>query len=126
MTKRRFASYADVRAAVGQDVAVTDWITITQDQVNQFAEATGDHQWIHVDPERAKAGPFGATIAHGYLTLSMLAGFLGGCAEDESKRCAGICGACSVHMVGLGVHDRLHRLLWSEGGRLPIAGAWNA
>jgi acyl dehydratase len=60
MTKRRFASYADVRASVGQDVAVTDWITITQEQVNQFAEATGDHQWIHVDPERAKQGPFGA------------------------------------------------------------------
>jgi acyl dehydratase len=75
MTKRRFASYADVRA-VGQDVAVTDWITITQEQVNQFAEATGDHQWIHVDPERAKKGPFGAPVAHGYLTLSLLAQFM--------------------------------------------------
>ena len=76
MTKRRFASYADVRASVGQDVAVTDWITITQEQVNQFAEATGDHQWIHVDPERAKKGPFGAPVAHGYLTLSLLAQFM--------------------------------------------------
>ena len=76
MTKRRFASYADVRAAVGQDVAVTDWITITQEQVNQFAQATGDHQWIHVDPERAKQGPFGAPVAHGYLTLSLLAQFM--------------------------------------------------
>jgi acyl dehydratase len=61
---------------VGQDVAVTDWITITQEQVNQFAEATGDHQWIHVDPERAKKGPFGAPVAHGYLTLSLLAQFM--------------------------------------------------
>ena len=57
---------------VGQEVAVSDWITITQEQVNQFAEATGDHQWIHVDVERAKAGPFGAPIAHGFLTLSLI------------------------------------------------------
>jgi len=76
MTIRRFASYADVRACVGQDVAVTDWVTITQEQVNQFAEATGDHQWIHVDPERACQGPFGAPVAHGYLTLSLLAQFM--------------------------------------------------
>ena len=54
---------------------MTDWITITQEQVNLFAEATGDHQWIHVDPERAKAGPFGAPIAHGFLTLSLLPRF---------------------------------------------------
>jgi acyl dehydratase len=59
-------------ACVGQDVAASDWITITQEQVNQFAEATGDHQWIHVDVERAKSGPFGAPIAHGFLTLSLL------------------------------------------------------
>ncbi len=70
-----FHSYAEVSACVGQEVAVTDWITITQEQVNQFAQATGDHQWIHVDPERAKAGPFGAPIAHGFLTLSLLPRF---------------------------------------------------
>ena len=62
-------------ACVGQEVALTDWITITQEQVNLFAQATGDHQWIHVDPERAKAGPFGAPIAHGFLTLSLLPQF---------------------------------------------------
>ena len=62
----------DLAACVGQEVAVSDWITVTQEQVNQFAEATGDHQWIHVDVERAKAGPFGAPIAHGFLTLSLL------------------------------------------------------
>jgi acyl dehydratase len=56
-------------------VAVSDWITITQEQVNQFADATGDHQWIHVDVPRAKAGPFGAPIAHGFLTLSLLPKF---------------------------------------------------
>ena len=51
---------------------MSDWITVTQEQVDQFAEATGDHQWIHVDVERAKAGPFGAPIAHGFLTLSLI------------------------------------------------------
>ncbi|WBY00465.1 MaoC family dehydratase [Ramlibacter tataouinensis] len=69
---RTFASLEELAALVGQDVAVSDWITITQEQVNRFAEATGDHQWIHVDVERAKAGPFGAPIAHGFLTLSLL------------------------------------------------------
>jgi acyl dehydratase len=69
---KTFETLAELAACVGQEVAVSDWITITQEQVNQFAEATGDHQWIHTDPERAKAGPFGAPIAHGFLTLSLL------------------------------------------------------
>ncbi|MCP5281253.1 MAG: MaoC family dehydratase [Rhodoferax sp.] len=72
---RIFQTLSDLSACVGQEVAVSDWITVTQQQVNQFAEATGDHQWIHVDVEKAKAGPFGAPIAHGYLTLSLLARF---------------------------------------------------
>mgnify|MGYP000730904941 CR=1 FL=1 len=59
-------------AAVGQELGVTDWITITQERINTFAEATGDHQWIHIDPVRAKDGPFGACIAHGFLTLSLI------------------------------------------------------
>jgi acyl dehydratase len=62
----------ELRAAVGQHLGSSDWLTIEQDRINQFAEATGDHQWIHVDEQRAKAGPFGATIAHGYLTLSLV------------------------------------------------------
>ena len=66
---------AEMPALIGQEVVVSDWITITQEQVNLFAEATGDHQWIHVDVERAKAGPFGAPIAHGFLTLSLLPRF---------------------------------------------------
>lgn len=70
-----FQTLSDLSACVGQEVAVSDWITVTQQHVNQFAEATGDHQWIHVDVEKAKAGPFGAPIAHGYLTLSMLPRF---------------------------------------------------
>jgi acyl dehydratase len=60
-----------LKAAVGQDLGASDWLEITQDQVNRFADATGDHQWIHVDVERANAGPFGGPIAHGYLTLSL-------------------------------------------------------
>jgi len=61
----------DVKAAVGRHLGTSDWLEITQARIDQFAEATGDHQWIHVDPERAAAGPFGTTIAHGYLTLSL-------------------------------------------------------
>jgi acyl dehydratase len=57
---------------VGDTFGPSSWIEITQERIDQFAEATGDHQWIHVDPEQAKAGPFGTTIAHGYLTLSLL------------------------------------------------------
>jgi acyl dehydratase len=66
---------ADLAACVGQEVAVSDWLTITQQQVNMFADATGDHQWIHVDPEKAAKGPFGAPIAHGFLTLSLIPKF---------------------------------------------------
>ncbi len=70
-----FQTLSELPALVGREVAVTDWVTVTQAQVNQFADATLDHQWIHVDPERAKAGPFGAPIAHGFLTLSLLSHF---------------------------------------------------
>jgi acyl dehydratase len=66
-----------VQSIVGQHMGYSDWVTITQEQVNQFAEATNDHQWIHVDPERAaKESPFGGPIAHGYLTLSLIPGLL--------------------------------------------------
>jgi acyl dehydratase len=70
-----FQSLQEFPALVGQEVAVSDWLTITQVQINQFAEATGDHQWIHVDEEKAKIGPFGTPIAHGFLTLSLLPKF---------------------------------------------------
>jgi acyl dehydratase len=66
-----FSGIDDLKARVGEHLGYTDWSEITQDQVNRFADATGDHQWIHVDPERAKSGPFGGPIAHGYLTLSL-------------------------------------------------------
>lgn len=67
----------EVLAAKGMDLGVTDWMVVTQAQVNQFADATGDHQWIHVDVERAKAeSPYGGPIAHGFLTLSLVSNFL--------------------------------------------------
>ena len=66
----------ELAAAVGRHLGYSDWLEITQDRVNRFADATGDHQWIHVDPERAKSGPFGGTIAHGYLTMSLVNLFL--------------------------------------------------
>ena len=69
---RVFTTFEEIEAAAGEVVGTTDWVEITQQRVNQFADATGDHQWIHVDVERAKTGPFGGTIAHGYLTLSLV------------------------------------------------------
>jgi acyl dehydratase len=69
---RTFTSLSELAGAAGEHLGHSSWHVVTQDQVNQFADATGDHQWIHVDVERAKAGPFGTTIAHGYLMLSLL------------------------------------------------------
>jgi acyl dehydratase len=71
-----FSHPRELAAAVGTHLGYTDWLEIAQPRIDAFAEATGDHQWIHVDPERAKTGPFGATIAHGYLTLSLVGMFL--------------------------------------------------
>ena len=71
-----FKSPLDLEAAVGQQLGASEWLTIDQDRINLFADATGDHQWIHVDPEQAKHGSFGCTIAHGYLTLSLVNMFL--------------------------------------------------
>lgn len=69
---RVFTSADELAAAVGEQLGTSDWLEIDQKRIDQFAEATGDHQWIHVDPELAESGPFGSTIAHGYLTLSLL------------------------------------------------------
>ncbi len=69
---RIFTSPAELKAAVGERLGYTNWLEVDQKRIDLFAEATGDHQWIHVDPEKAAAGPFGTTIAHGYLTLSLL------------------------------------------------------
>lgn len=71
-TTVHFPTLSSLRDKVGQPLATSDWITIDQARIDLFAQATGDHQWIHVDPVRAAAGPFGTTIAHGYLTLSLI------------------------------------------------------
>ncbi|WP_128375529.1 MaoC family dehydratase [Streptomyces cavernae] len=69
---RIFTSADELQAAVGEQLGYSDWLEIDQKRIDLFADATGDHQWIHVDPEKAAGGPFGSTIAHGYLTLSLL------------------------------------------------------
>ena len=69
---KHFAKLEDLRSLVGETVGTSEWIVVDQPRIDQFAQATGDHQWIHVDPARAAAGPFGAPIAHGFLTLSLL------------------------------------------------------
>ena len=71
-----FHSAEELRAAAGREAGPTDWITVEQSRVDEFADATDDHQWIHVEPARAASGPFGTTIAHGYLTLSLVNFFL--------------------------------------------------
>ncbi len=73
---RKFQNPDALKEAIGEQLGRSDWLEITQQRIDQFAEATGDHQWIHVDPVRAKSGPFGATIAHGYLTQSLVNLFL--------------------------------------------------
>ena len=95
-----FQTLAEMQALVGQEVAVSDWITITQEQVNLFAQATGDHQWIHVDVERPKAGPFKAPIAHGFLTLSLLPKFF------ES--------AMTIREAGMGVNYGLNKVRFTS------------
>ena len=84
---KTFHTLQDLAACVGQNVAASDWVTITQEQVNLFALATGDDQWIHVDVERARQGPFKAPIAHGFLTLSLLPTFF----------------ATALHVEGIGM-----------------------
>lgn len=75
ITPRTVVTFDEAKALAGQDLGVTEWREVTQEMVNTFADATDDQQWIHVDPERAKDGPFGAPIAHGFLTLSMIIPF---------------------------------------------------
>ena len=83
---KTFHSYTEVLSCIGQEVAVSGWITITQAQIQMFADATGDQQWIHTDPERAAKGPFGAPIAHGFLTLSLLPQFFDGTFAIEGSK----------------------------------------
>ena len=82
----RYPTLAGLQALVGQDLGRSDWVLVEQQRIDLFAQATGDHQWIHVDPVRAAVGPFGATVAHGFLTLSLLPLFFEqGFAIDDVK-----------------------------------------
>jgi acyl dehydratase len=83
-----FSSIDELRNAAGTDLGYGEWITIDQDRINKFADATDDHQWIHLDAERAAAGPFKTTIAHGYLTLSMLPALTSGMLRVDGVRMA--------------------------------------
>jgi acyl dehydratase len=127
---KTFETLADLAACVGQDVAVSEWVTITQQQVNQFAEATGDHQWIHVDVERAKQGPFGAPIAHGFLTLSLLPQFFDKTIEVSAKRMGVNYGLNKVRFMApvpvgsrLRAHLHLHSATPIDGNGLQLQ--WN-
>jgi acyl dehydratase len=101
---KNFETLQELAALAGQAVSTSDWVVVTQEHINQFAQATGDHQWIHVDVERAKAGPFGAPIAHGFLTLSLIPTFF----------------ASAVHIaqVRMGVNYGLNRVRFM--GPVPV------
>ena len=87
MARVAFGNMEELAAKVGQEVVVSDWLEVTQERINQFADATGDHQWIHVDVERARReSPFGTTIAHGFLTLSLLSHFLNNSLEFGNSK----------------------------------------
>ena len=91
-----FETPADLKNAIGKQLCVSDWLEIDQQRIDKFADATGDHQWIHVDPARAKNGPFGTTIAHGYLTQSLVNYFLPQIVE--------------VHGISMGVNYGANRI----------------
>ncbi|ATL66898.1 MaoC family dehydratase [Nocardia terpenica] len=103
-----FADLAALQQAVGEEIGVSGWLTVDQERIDRFAEATGDHQWIHVDRERAAQGPFGGTIAHGFLTLSLLVPL-----ADE---------ATSVGGIRMGINYGLNRVRFitpvPAGGRI--------
>lgn len=83
-----FETLQEVADQVGQELAISEWITITQERIHLFAQATGDHQWIHVDPQRASQGPFGTPIAHGFLTLSLMPTFFDSAMKINQTRMA--------------------------------------
>lgn len=93
---KTFETLAELSSLVGQEVAMSEWLTVTQEQINLFAKATGDHQWIHVDEERSRAGPFGGTIAHGLLTLSLIPQFFQT--------------AITIREVGMGINYGLNKV----------------
>ncbi len=83
---KTIAGIEGYKALVGEQLGESDWLRVDQERINQFADATGDHQWIHVDVEKARQGPFGTTIAHGFLTLSLIPGLTGGLLKIDGVR----------------------------------------
>ena len=117
-----FNSAAAVLQAVGQDLGTTEWLRISQERIQTFADATGDHQWIHVDPDRARQGPFGTTIAHGYLTLSLANLFLPQLVQYEGLKMGVNYGCDKVRFpapVPVGSHVRGHGQVMAAE---PVAG----
>ena len=110
---RTFTSTEQLEAAIGEYLGATEWIEIDQGRVDLFADATDDHQWIHVDEERAAAGPFGGTIAHGYLTLSLASFFLPQIARYE----------CFSMAINYGVDKARFITPVPSGGRVRGVGA---
>lgn len=96
MANQSYETAADMKSLVGKVIGISDWVLVDQKRIDLFADATGDHQWIHVDPERAKNGPFGGPIAHGYLTLSLTPIFLSSAFE--------------VRKLGMGVNYGLNKV----------------
>jgi acyl dehydratase len=120
---------SDLLPLVGHEAAVSDWITVTQDQVNLFAQATGDHQWIHTDVDRARAGPFGTTIAHGFLTLSLVPLFFQRTIQIREARMAINYGLNKVRYitpvpVGSRLRARLHPLSCDGIDKEGVQVAW--
>lgn len=121
---KTFRSYSEVLACIGQEVAVSDWIRISQAQIQMFADATGDQQWIHTDPELAAKGPFGAPIAHGFLTLSLLPQFFENTFEIKDAKMGVNYGLNRVRfMAPVPVNSRLRaRMTLQAAERIEQAG----
>jgi Acyl dehydratase len=126
---KSFQKIADLQPLVGESLGTSEWLLIDQQRINQFADATGDHQWIHVDVERAQKGPFGGTIAHGFLTLSLLPAFFATAFEIRETKSGLNYGLDKVRFIApvlVGKRLRAHFKLmeWSElkggGAQLKI------
>ncbi|MFB9121933.1 MaoC family dehydratase [Paraburkholderia dipogonis] len=122
---KSFQKITDLRPLVGESLGTSEWLLIDQQRVNQFADATGDHQWIHVDVERAQKGPFGGTIAHGFLTLSLLPAFFATAFEIRETKSGLNYGLDKVRFIApvpVGKRLRAHFKLM-EWGELKGGGA---
>lgn len=123
---RTFENVDDLIAAAGMELGASDWITVDQKRIDAFADATGDHQWIHVDPERAAAGPFRTTIAHGLLTLSLYGGLVQTIYEVRGVKMGVNYGLNKVRFPAPVPVDSEVRLVVSLGEITPLEGALQA